>query len=129
MADVSDLMALQFMNSLPDNRRTEFQMAFHSQKKDRSTALVLGLFLGLLGIDRFYLGQTGLGLLKLFTFGGLFWWAFIDLFLIMSATDKHNVSVLMHLQAAYGATTPNQGYAPQGYGQHPVQPYAQPPTR
>ena len=50
--------------------------------KDWLTATLLSLFVGVLGIDRFYLGYTGLGILKLITCGGLGIWALIDLILI-----------------------------------------------
>ena len=37
--------------------------------KSKTTALVLSILLGELGIDRFYLGYTGMGVLKLLTAG------------------------------------------------------------
>ena len=51
-------------------------------EKKWSTALILSIFLGGLGVDRFYLGHTLLGVLKLITGGGLGLWWLIDVILI-----------------------------------------------
>lgn len=56
--------------------------------KKHSTAVVLSFFLGWLGVDRFYLGQVGLGILKLITFGGCGIWWVIDFFVIASKSVR-----------------------------------------
>ncbi len=57
-------------------------------QKSWTTALILSILLGGLGVDRFYLGYTGLGILKLITGGGFGIWWLIDIILI--ATKKLN---------------------------------------
>lgn len=59
--------------------------------KSYATAILLSFFFGALGVDRFYLGYTGLGLAKLFTFGGFGIWALIDFILIVTknVTDSN----------------------------------------
>jgi TM2 domain-containing membrane protein YozV len=56
--------------------------------KSYTTALILSIFLGELGIDRFYMGYIGLGILKLVTLGGFGIWWLIDVIMIATKSLK-----------------------------------------
>ena len=51
-------------------------------------AMLLCLFLGFLGVHRFYVGKIGTGILELITFGGLGIWVLIDFILIVVGAFK-----------------------------------------
>jgi len=69
---------------------SKFPVLQSVESKNPTTLLIISLFLGYLGVDRFMLGQTGLGIAKLLTCGGFGFWAIIDWFLIMGATRDIN---------------------------------------
>lgn len=58
--------------------------------KSPTTMLIISIFLGGIGVDRFMLGQAGAGIGKLLTGGGCGIWWLIDLFNIGKATKKYN---------------------------------------
>lgn len=57
-------------------------------KRSHSVAIVLSTLLGWTGLDRFYLGKIGTGILKAITFGGLGIWWLIDIFLLVGGSPK-----------------------------------------
>ena len=67
------------------------------QFKDPTTSLIVSILIGTLGIDRFIIGDTGLGLGKLLTCGGLGIWYIIDWFLIQQATKEKNMQNIQQL--------------------------------
>lgn len=73
--------------------------------KDPIVITVVSIFVGQLGIDRFLLGDVGLGVLKLLTFGvcGIMW--FIDLFIVGKRAKEKNFAQIMQLLAGYGYST------------------------
>lgn len=67
------------------------------QFRDPTIILIISLLGGSLGIDRFLIGDTGLGVAKLLTCGGFGIWAIIDWFLIMGVTRERNLEKLRQI--------------------------------
>ncbi len=67
--------------------------------KNPTTLLIVSILIGGLGVDRFMLGQVGMGLLKLLTCGGAGIWTIIDWFLITGKTREMNFQKIMTLLA------------------------------
>lgn len=65
--------------------------------KDPTTLLLVSIFLGPLGIDRFMLGSTGMGVFKLLTFGGFGFVTIYDWFTISKKAKEKNFNELMLL--------------------------------
>lgn len=73
---------------------TEWSRVQFLQFKDPTMSLIVSLFAGSLGVDRFMIGDTGMGIGKLLTCGGMGIWAIIDWFMIMGATREKNMMKL-----------------------------------
>lgn len=85
----------QIRESLLKMDDSKWAMVQTLQFKDPTTMLIVSILAGGLGIDRFMIGDTGLGIGKLLTCGGFGIWTIIDLFLIMGATREKNMEKLV----------------------------------
>lgn len=74
---------------------TKFSLVSAVEMKDPTTLLLVSIFLGTLGIDRFMLGETGMGILKLLTVGLCGVLTIIDWFTIQKKTRDLNFNNLM----------------------------------
>lgn len=97
-----------------------------SPPKDTGVAYLLWFFLGGLGAHRFYLGQTAIGIIYLFTFGLCGFGLLADLFLLAGEVRRHNERAQQQVLAAQqhamqqmqAAAHYQQQMAAQQYQQH-----------
>jgi len=71
--------------------------------KSRLVCLLLCLFLGSLGVHRFYVGKTGTGILMLLTLGGIGIWTLIDLIMIIVGSFRDKEGLLVFRWAEPGS--------------------------
>ncbi len=74
---------------------SKFTMVSTVELKDPTTILLVSIFLGSLGIDRFMLGDTGMGILKLLTGGCCGILTIIDWFTVSKKTKELNFNNIM----------------------------------
>lgn len=86
----------QKLEQMDDNK---FMMVQSVPYKDPTTLLIISILLGAYGVDRFMLGDTGLGVAKLLTAGGCGIWAIVDWFTVQDRTRQLNFQKFM--QFAY----------------------------
>ncbi len=80
--------------AIPDEK----EVVLHSVSlSDPTVVLILSIFLGGYGVDRFMIGDTALGVIKLLTCGGGGIWTIIDWFLIYDATKEKNAQKLLSI--------------------------------
>lgn len=82
------------LNQIEEDR---YGMLLSLEMKDPTTLLLISIFLGSLGVDRFMLGDTGMGILKLLTFGVCGILTIIDWFTISDKTKELNFNKLMSI--------------------------------
>jgi TM2 domain-containing membrane protein YozV len=80
------------MLELDDSR---WRMLQFMQFNDPVIILIVSLVTGPLAVDRFMIGDIGLGIAKLLTCGGLGVWVLIDWVMIMGITRQKNTEKLM----------------------------------
>ena len=74
-----------------------FFLASTQEYRDPIVVLIVSILFGSLGVDRFLIGQTGLGAAKLLTCGGLFFWMVVDWFIIMDAARESNLEKFLRV--------------------------------
>jgi hypothetical protein len=74
------LELLGIYKSLSDDKKEGFTNRFSVQAYNPTVVFGYSVFLGTLGVDRFVLGQVGLGIIKLLTIGGLGFWQLLICF-------------------------------------------------
>ena len=90
MAEMSVIELQMMTKGMTDQQKMLFMSQYDSVKKDPNMILILSVLFGYFGVDRFMLGDMGMGILKLLTGGccGILW--LIDIFTIRGKVNDYN---------------------------------------
>ena len=80
------------LSSLDEDKAS---MLMAAEWKSPMVGFLFAFFLGGLGVDRFWLGQTGLGIVKIITCSGIGIWGIIDWCTAHKRTRQYNFNKLM----------------------------------
>lgn len=95
------LLIRDVLSKLDDDKSLVLQTI---EFKAPSVILIISILLGSLGIDRFMLGDAGLGVLKLLTCGGCYIWWIIDMINAQDRTKEYNYKQLVQVLSLQGVT-------------------------
>jgi TM2 domain-containing membrane protein YozV len=97
----------QIIQQVPADKQILFLMQYNSIKKNSTTAVLLAVFLGGLGVHKFYMEQPGIGILYL-----LFCWTgipevlgILEALTISNSVAEYNQKLTQQIAVAYGATS------------------------
>jgi len=93
-----ELEYTKLVSAMKKENQDEFIRHYQLKAKNPVSVFGFSVFLGGLGVDRFIIGDTGLGIGKLLTAGGLGVWTIVDLFLIAKATRRKNMEIALDLK-------------------------------
>ena len=82
---------IQMGAALNDADREKFISILQREAQNPVELFGWNMWLGIFGMDRFIVGDTLLGILKLITLGGLGIWQIVDCFLIGNRTRVKNI--------------------------------------
>ena len=82
---------------LEDLSKEELKLFMETNFVNPNVNFAVSILTNVLGVDRFVIGQTDIGLLKLLTAGGLGVWAIIDWFQIKNLTQEYNFNKALEI--------------------------------
>lgn len=109
------LTIAKLMTEMSEEQAEQFARVYRERRKDETTVLLVTLlaFVGIAGVNRFYLGQVGMGIAYLFTAGFCLIGTIVDIFNYKSLTNGYNekqaLDASMVIQGAFPAELPPAG--------------------
>ena len=130
--DGDELIFIQNITAhLNKEQASDFANIYNARRRDPQTVLIttFGFVVGICGINRFYLGQTGLGFLYLFTAGFCGIGTLVDLFRYKSLAMERNMQIANEvlLQLQFSQNSSNASVSAPVQSPVPIQPPVQMP--